>query len=74
MVFDWLRYNGVVKGNIVEFSEKPIASIPFRKINFSDMRELEIHNKISILTQEYINSKDKDIEKKIILEVNKLFN
>ena len=34
LVFEWLKYNGIVKGNIVEFSEKPIYSIPFKAINW----------------------------------------
>ena len=73
MVFDWLKYNGIVKGNIVEFSEKPIASIPFRKVDFSKKSEVDIHNKISNLTQEYIKTKKKKDEEKIWVEVNKLF-
>ena len=33
-------YNGIVKGNIVEFSEKPISSIPFRVIDWSNENEV----------------------------------
>jgi adenine-specific DNA-methyltransferase len=73
-VFDWLRFNGIVKGNIVEFSEKPIASIPYRKIDFTNLKEKTIHDNIVEYTNNYIkNKKDSEI-KKIAIEFNKLFN
>lgn len=46
-VFNWLRFNGIIKGDIVEFSESPISSIPFRPINWGSENEVEIHNKIT---------------------------
>ncbi|MGB0931432.1 MAG: Eco57I restriction-modification methylase domain-containing protein, partial [Chitinophagales bacterium] len=42
-VFNWLKNKGIVKGSIVEFSEKPIASIPFKRINWADTSEVKIH-------------------------------
>ena len=54
-VFDWLSNNGVVKGNIVEFSEKPIASIPFRAIDWDNQKEVLIHNEIVELCKKQIN-------------------
>lgn len=73
MVFDWLRFNGVVKWNIVEFSEKPIASIPFRRIDFTNKNEAIIHENIVRFTQEFIKSKKKEDEDQIMKEVDKLF-
>ena len=74
MVFDWLKYNGIVKGNIVEFSEKPIASIPFRRIDFSKKEEIDKHDKITQLTKEYIKTKKDSDRDKINIEISKLFN
>ncbi|MFK8301622.1 Eco57I restriction-modification methylase domain-containing protein [Capnocytophaga stomatis] len=54
IVFDWLKANGIVKGNIVEFSEKPISSIPFRTIDWSNGKEVEIHNFISESIRSYL--------------------
>ncbi len=69
-VFQWLIHNGIVKGNIVEFSERPIASIPFRKINWQNANEVKIHNNIVLLTKNYIENKiGTDLEK-----INKLFD
>ena len=70
VIFDWLKCNGIVKGNIVEFSEKPISSIPFRSIDWSKKSEVDIHNEITDLTQQYVTFKDKKLLKKI----NELFN
>lgn len=69
-IFDWLKCNGIVKGNIVEFSEKPISSIPFRVIDWNNPQEVFLHNTITEMTQQYINSKNEND----IMEINQLFN
>jgi adenine-specific DNA-methyltransferase len=69
-VFQWLIHNGIVKGNIVEFSERPIASIPFRKINWEDIKEVEIHDSIVELTKKYIDNKTENY----LENINKLFD
>lgn len=70
IIFDWLKCNGIVKGNIVEFSEKPIASIPFRVIDWTKKNEVELHNLISEKTKEYLKNQDNSL-----LEIiNQLFN
>jgi adenine-specific DNA-methyltransferase len=56
-VFTWLCHKGIIKGNIVEFSEKPISSIPYRHINWNDPNEVEIHNQITLQTKSYIKTK-----------------
>ncbi|WP_250632511.1 Eco57I restriction-modification methylase domain-containing protein [Rhodoflexus caldus] len=68
-IFNWLKYNGIIKGNIVEFSEKPIASIPFRKINWHDSREVQLHEKITSLTQNFLSERNHGLLK----EINNLF-
>jgi adenine-specific DNA-methyltransferase len=70
IIFDWLKCNGIVKGNIVEFSEKPIASIPFRVIDWNNQQEVFLHNTITEMTQQYISSKNEDD----IIKINQLFN
>ncbi len=64
-VFTWLKNKGIVKGNIVEFSEKPISSIPFREINWNDKKEAQYHNEITTLTKSYILEKESLILDKI---------
>lgn len=70
-VFDWLVYNGVRKGNIVEFSEKPIASIPFRAIDWNNEEEVLLHNKIVELSKKTVE--DYSNIDKLNLEIDKLF-
>jgi len=69
-VFDWLRLKGIIKGSIVEFSEKPIASIPFRKIDFGNSNEVAIHDKLSELTEGYIAT----MNPQFLLKINELIN
>ena len=53
-VFDWLCNNGIRKGDIVEFSEKPLLSVPYRVINKKDKTEVELHNRIVSLVHRYM--------------------
>ena len=69
IIFDWLKCNGIVKGNIVEFSEKPIASIPFRKIDWSNQQEVCLHQTITNLTQELVANKNQNL----VSEISSLF-
>jgi adenine-specific DNA-methyltransferase len=70
IIFDWLKCNGIVKGNIVEFSEKPISSIPYRVIDWTNSEELELHEKITLKTKQFIKNK----QEKHLMEINHLFN
>ena len=73
-VFEWLKFNGIVKGEIVEFSEAPIASIPFRPIDWNNVREVEIHNRITEATNSFITTHDEQYKIEIENNFNMLFN
>lgn len=69
-VFVWLKYNGIVKGEIVEFSESPIASIPYMRIDWKKAKEVALHDDITRETKLYLEDRDekhRDI-------INSLFN
>lgn len=53
-IFEWLKHKGVVKGNIVEFSEKPLASIPIKRIDWKDEHEVKLHDEITSWCKNYI--------------------
>jgi adenine-specific DNA-methyltransferase len=46
-VTDWFKYRGLMKGGVAEFSEKPLASIPFRGIDWSNPEEVALHTEIT---------------------------
>ena len=71
--FDWLKINGIVKGNIVEFSEKPITSIPLRTINWKNDKEILIHNQITETCQSLIDTKNENLIQEINNLIDKLF-
>ena len=64
-VFNWLKNKGIVKGSIVEFSEKPISSIPFKKIDWNDKNERKLHDEITDLTHLYLKNNDDIVLDKI---------
>ncbi len=70
IIFDWLKCNGIVKGNIVEFSEKPISSIPYRIIDWTNSKEVALHKAITLKTKQFIENK----KEKYLTEINLLFN
>lgn len=69
-VFEWLVFNGIVKGSIVEFSEAPIASIPYRPINWNNVDEIKIHDEITREVKLYLE----DDSSMHIDNINNLFN
>jgi adenine-specific DNA-methyltransferase len=71
-VFEWLKCNGIVKGNIVEFSEKPISSIPFRVVNWTNSEEVALHNNVTDLSKQYIATKNSVYLKEINHSINQL--
>lgn len=72
IVFDWLSLNGIVKGAIIEFSEAPVASIPFRAINWNDKKEAACHDKIAEEMESYLSDMDSRRLERIELFINKL--
>ncbi|PCH78403.1 MAG: restriction endonuclease [Flavobacteriaceae bacterium] len=73
-VFQWLVNNGIVKGNIVEFSERPIASIPFRKIDWNNPEDVYNHDLITTYTAQYIQTSSKGYLEKVHLIFDDLLN
>jgi len=69
-VFEWLKFNGIVKGNIVEFSEKPITSIPFKKIDWDNENEVFLHDSIREKTLIFLKNKSE----KQLVEIKKMFS
>lgn len=54
-VFHWLCHKGIVKGSIVEFSERPLARVPFRAIDWSKQEEIKLHDEIVGLTKRILH-------------------
>jgi adenine-specific DNA-methyltransferase len=66
----WITQRGLMKGGIAEFSERPIASMPFRPIDWSNPDESESHGKIVALVESSLNGSDLDI---VLREIRQVF-
>jgi adenine-specific DNA-methyltransferase len=55
VTYDWVRYKGLIKGGIAEFSERPLSVMPIRLIDWSRAREVEIHNEVVAQVRQYIH-------------------
>ena len=51
-VVDWITTRGLMKGGVAEFSERPLASIPIRTINWRDKNETKAHDAIVRMVQQ----------------------
>lgn len=55
-VFHWIKLKGTMKGGVAEFSEKPLASIPFRHINWNNPDEVMVHHGITENVKQYMRA------------------
>lgn len=62
LTYDWVKYKGLIKGGIAEFSERPLASLPVRLINWGRESEVVIHDEITRLVREY-DGNEKTLDK-----------
>lgn len=64
IVFDWLKYKGLRRGGVLEFSEKPLSRIPIRLIDWSNDKEVDIHSEIVKKVDEIIQTSNVDRHRK----------
>ena len=57
-IFLWLRYKGLTRGGVLEFSEKPLSIIPIKRINWENATEVKIYKKIIQITQNILERKN----------------
>lgn len=70
IVFSWLVEKGVRKGNIIEFSEKPLASIPIKRINWNSSEEKKMHDDVAEIAKKIVKTKNVSL----IQEINRTFH
>jgi adenine-specific DNA-methyltransferase len=57
LILTWLKYKGLTRGGVLEFSEKPLSRIPIRLINWKNREDVEIHDKIVRLVDQILETK-----------------
>ena len=62
VTYDWIKYKGLVKGGVAEFSERPLSSVPIRLIDWANPTEVALHNEIVSAVKAYMSGAD-DFEK-----------
>jgi adenine-specific DNA-methyltransferase len=69
-VTDWVRYRGLMKGGVAEFSERPLSEIPLRRINWESDFEIQIHDQITKLFND-LKEASHDDQSELIKEIHK---
>ncbi len=69
-IYEWVINKGLVRGGVVEFSERPLSLIPFRFINWKSSLELNIHQEITDLVLKIQENQEENLD--IFYKINDL--
>jgi adenine-specific DNA-methyltransferase len=58
VLFLWNKYNGLMRGGVLEFSEKPLTRIPIRLIDWDNPSEIKDHERIVSIAKRIIAEKE----------------
>ncbi len=71
LIFQWLKYRGLKRGGVLEFSEKPLSEIPIKRINWLDKEEVKVHNEIVNIINKILEEQNFKLYKEQIEELIK---
>jgi adenine-specific DNA-methyltransferase len=57
LILTWMKFKGLSRGGVLEFSERPLSSIPMRLIDWEDVEDVRIHDEIVKLAQRIIDER-----------------
>jgi adenine-specific DNA-methyltransferase len=64
-LFDWLLHRGLLKGGVLEFSERPLAQMPIRLIDWDSSSERKMHDAITESSEHLAQETDPNAEQTI---------
>jgi len=67
IIYNWIKYKGLSRGGVVEFSERPLSIIPIRLIDWKNEEEVRIHDEIVTLIDLILENKE-EAENRIKIE------
>jgi adenine-specific DNA-methyltransferase len=74
LILNWLMYKGLRRGGVLEFSERPLARIPLRLIDWTKPQDVEAHSKITSLVDAILKgAPPRDHQKAIENTVRQLY-
>ena len=74
LIFQYLENTGFRRGGVLEFSEKPLADIPVKLINWKKPIEVDTHDRISSLVTKIRKEHSLDIIEEIKPEIDRLLS
>lgn len=72
-IFTWLKYKGLRRGGVLEFSERPLSRIPIRMIDWDNPNEVALHNEIIDYIDYILKTRKLDISEKIEEKIRELY-
>ena len=74
ITFFWIEHQGLSRGGVAEFSERPLSKIPIRMINWDDQAEVKSHRNIVKLVDQILQTDDSEkIQAKLEKEIEILY-
>lgn len=61
VIFTWIKYKGLTRGGVVEFSERPLSRIPIRLIDWGNPLEADIHERIVRLVEKNLQNRQTEL-------------
>gem|GEM_PF-226208 len=61
VIFTWIKYKGLTRGGVVEFSERPLSRIPIRLIDWENPLEADIHERIVRLVENNLQNRQTEL-------------
>ncbi|MBT9145832.1 MAG: hypothetical protein DDT42_01709 [candidate division WS2 bacterium] len=58
IILHWMKYKGLSRGGVLEFSERPLSKIPMRLIDWENKKEVSLYNEIIGLVNKIIQEKN----------------
>ncbi len=71
-MYEWVRYKGLMKGEVAEFSEKPLSRMPVRLIDWTSRTEVEAHDRVVGDVKAYLADGDERLRGQIAKDIEQL--
>jgi len=71
-LYEWVRYKGLMKGEVAEFSEKPLSAMPVRLIDWTSPSEVGAHDQVVADVRAYLAEPSDPVRARIVSNMEQL--
>ena len=64
-MYEWVRYRGLMKGAVAEFSERPLSQMPIRLIDWQEQGEVQVHDEVVEMVRAIVKTGETQLRREI---------